>query len=124
MGIFRGRLLLVGDPTTLPADLTVEPHRILISSGSVVIGDWNRSDVTLESRGDGVLIRAEGEQLVFLSNDRRLVRALRLTTHPSNLTPIVLTPEISPGVRPRPKHLKKSQGGPLGLDGQARQSAS
>lgn len=124
MAIFRGRVLLIGDTTTLPADMTIEPDRIAVASGGIIIGDWNRSDVALESRGDGVLIRAEGEGLLFLSNDRRLTRALGLMTHPSNQAPIVLTPESPPAVRPRAKHLKKSQDGTSGLDAQARQSAS
>lgn len=118
MAIFRGRLLLVGDPTSLPADLTVELERIVVASGSVTIGDWSRSEVGFESRGDGVLIHAEGEDLVFLSNDRRLARSLGLTHH-SVLAPRILEADLSSSVgtgRARAKHLKESPTDPHGDD--------
>jgi hypothetical protein len=109
VAIFRGRLLLVGDPTSLPADLTVEPERIVVASGGVIIGDWSRSDVGVESRGDGVLVHAEGEDLIFLSNDRRLARSLGLTHH-SDLAPRFLEADLSSGVgtgNARARHLKE-----------------
>lgn len=108
MAIFRGRLLLVGDPNSLPADLTVELGRIVVASGNITIGDWSRSEVGFESRGDGVLIRAEGEDLVFLSNDRRLARSLGLTHH-SDLAPRIMEAETSQvlgHVKAGAKHLK------------------
>ena len=86
MAVFKGRLSLAGDATSVAADLDVTSDRLIVRSGGVVIGDWPRSEVAASSNAAGVVLQAEGEELLFTSSTLGLLSALGLASQPALIT--------------------------------------
>jgi hypothetical protein len=96
VGIFKGRLSLSGDATSIPAEMEVANDRVVIRARGLVIGDWPRSELGISSGRSGVIIHAEGEELQFTTTTSGLSIALGLTSATSLTTRFQEAAEIQP----------------------------
>lgn len=54
-------------PLEVTVDLTEE--RMLLHSGSSIIGDWSLEELLIRGEDDGFHVRVEGEEVVITTND-------------------------------------------------------
>ncbi len=51
-------------PINVMIDLT-DDNRVVVSAGTVELGDWSRSEIRLSAEPDGFHLRAEGEEILL-----------------------------------------------------------
>ena len=79
MPVYNGTIQLEGDPNVLPAVITVDDGRIVISSRSQPIGDWMLSSAGFRRVPEGVVLSVdEGKLLMIVDNNDSLARAVGL----------------------------------------------
>lgn len=79
MPVYNGTIQLEGDPNVLPAVITVDDGRIVISSRSQPIGDWTLSSAGFRRLPEGVVLSVdEGKLLMVVENNDSLARAVGL----------------------------------------------
>ncbi len=79
MPVYNGTIQLEGDPNVLPAVITVDDGRIVISSRSKPIGDWALTSAGFRRTSDGVTLSVEeGRLLMVVDNNDSLARAVGL----------------------------------------------
>lgn len=79
MPVYNGTIQLEGDPNVLPAVITVDDGRIVISSRSQPIGDWTLSSAGFRRVPEGVVLSVdEGKLLMVVENNDSLARAVGL----------------------------------------------
>ncbi len=79
MPVYNGTIQLEGDPNVLPAVITVDDSRIVISSRSQPIGDWTLSSAGFRRTPEGVVLSVdEGKLLMIVENNDSLARAVGL----------------------------------------------
>jgi hypothetical protein len=79
MPVYNGTIQLEGDPSVLPAVITVDDGRIVISSRNQPIGDWTLSGAGFRRVADGVAMSVdEGKLLVKVENIESFARAVGL----------------------------------------------
>jgi hypothetical protein len=79
MPVYNGTIQLEGDPSVLPAVITVDGGRIVISSRSQPIGDWTLSSAGFSRTPEGITLSVEeGKLLMVVENDDSLARAVGL----------------------------------------------
>lgn len=77
--MYNGTIQLEGDPNVLPAVITVDDGRIVISSRSKPIGDWALSSAGFRRIPEGVVLSVdEGKLLMAVDNIDSLARAVGL----------------------------------------------
>ena len=58
-------------PISVLVDLT-DDNRVVVSAGSIELGDWSRSEIRLSAEPDGFHLRAEGEEILLdITEDAR-----------------------------------------------------
>lgn len=79
MPVYNGTIQLEGDPNVLPAVITVDDGKIVISSRSQPIGDWTLSSAGFRRTAEGVAMSVEeGKLLMVVENLDSLARAVGL----------------------------------------------
>jgi hypothetical protein len=79
MPVYNGTIQLEGDPNVLPAVITVDDGRIVISSRSQPIGDWTLSSAGFNRTAEGITLSVEeGKLLMVVENNDSLARAVGL----------------------------------------------
>jgi hypothetical protein len=79
MPVYNGTIQLEGDPNVLPAVITVDGGRIVISSRSQPIGDWSLPSAGFRRVPQGVVLAVdEGKLLMVVDDSDSLARAVGL----------------------------------------------
>lgn len=79
MPLYNGTIQLEGDPNVLPAVITVDDGKILISSRSKPIGQWTLSGAGFRRTPEGIVMAVdEGKLLLNADNMDSLARAVGL----------------------------------------------
>jgi hypothetical protein len=79
MPVYNGTIQLEGDPNVLPAVITVDDGRIVISSRSQPIGDWTLSSAGFRRSPEGVILSVdEGRLHMIVDDNDSLARAVGL----------------------------------------------
>lgn len=79
MPVYNGTIQLEGDPNVLPAVITVDDGRIVISSRSQPIGDWTLSSAGFRRSPEGVVLSVdEGKLHMIVDDNDSLARAVGL----------------------------------------------
>lgn len=66
LAVFRGLLAVAGDESNpVEVQVVVADSRLRVEAGDSTIGEWPVDEVTVDQRSDGYHIFAEGEELVF-----------------------------------------------------------
>jgi hypothetical protein len=77
MPVYNGTIQLEGDPSVLPAVITVDDGRIVISSRSQPIGDWELATAGFRRVSEGIVLSVdEGKLLMAVDNNESLARAV------------------------------------------------
>lgn len=79
MPVYNGTIQLEGDPNVLPAVITVDDGRIVISSRQQPIGDWTLSSAGFRRNPQGIVMSVDdGKLLMAVEDNESLARAVGL----------------------------------------------
>ena len=79
MPVYNGTIQLDGDPNVLPAVITVDDGRIVISSRNQPIGNWTLAGAGFRRAADGIVLTVdEGKLVIRPENPESFARAVGL----------------------------------------------
>ena len=109
MPVYNGTIQLEGDPNVLPAVITVDDGRIVISSRQQPIGQWTLSSAGFRRARDGIVMSVEdGVLLMVVENNDSLARAVGLREQNRATERRIQAAEPTPGTD-EPKPAKESR---------------